>query len=126
MVAGSCQESTGCGYVVRRLTTSLGYIVETVANAFAYSIPGTTYVFFLVTPAVNLQPDRRDKITSLPLYRHDPTVPQQVVGLPAIDTEKLYMVAFDEVDAAKEEWELGNQAANDTLLLHVEWRIQFM
>ena len=46
--------------------------------------------------------------------------------MPAIDTEKLYMVAFDKVDAAKEEWELGNQAANDTLLLHVEWRIQFM
>ena len=43
MVAGSCQESTGCGYVVRRLTTSLTWhIVETVANAFAYSIPGTT------------------------------------------------------------------------------------
>lgn len=94
---------------------------------------GLLYTFMVVTPVKEL-PGREELLTKLPIVAAVAGQPlvatsriedtnQELIGLPALGKEKLYMVPFDKTPGG---WSMiTDPSATITELLWVNWRIQY-
>ena len=91
-------------------------------------LPDDTRIFFQLIPVVDT--GEEDHLTSFRIYKHDVASNVLLVGLPAIQStgKYLYMVPVTLQDPAQHSFQLAppnSYSIADTLLLHVDWDIQF-
>ena len=85
-------------------------------------------VFFQLIPLVDTGDE--DHLTSFRIYRHDVTNETVLIGLPAIQSsgKYRYMVPVTLEDPVQRSFRLASpneSPMDDTLLLYVDWDIQF-